>query len=81
MYFGNKSISIHLMRGALGLLALFVSLWLFGRSMWIGFAVLAVAVYLLKGCPMCWLLGLVETVARVLNKHPQIPDKQCGGIE
>jgi len=81
MYFGNKSISIHLMRGALGLLALFFSLWLLGRSVWIGFALLAVAVCLLKGCPMCWLLGLVETVAGVLKKHPQIPDKQCGGIE
>ena len=81
MYLGNKSISIHLMRGALGLLALFFSLWLLGRSVWIGFALLAVAVCLLKGCPMCWLLGLVETVAGVLKKHPQIPDKQCGGIE
>ncbi|GAB5100019.1 hypothetical protein YK56LOC_57360 [Caballeronia sp. HLA56] len=63
----SRSITIHLLRGVLALL-------LIGAGMYfLIFSALAVklfsmvcfvtALFLLKGCPMCWLAGLVEKIA------------------
>ena len=32
---------------------------------------LAAALYLLKGCPMCWTLGLIETIAMTIHRHSE----------
>jgi hypothetical protein len=62
--FKSKSVSIHLVRGlgGFGLLAAALS----GRPPLWGEILLGVGgVFLLRGCPMCWAVGLIETV---LNK-------------
>ena len=62
--FKSKSIGIHLVRGlgGFGLLAAAFSGRLpLGAEILLG----GCGVFLLRGCPMCWAVGLVETV---LNK-------------
>lgn len=61
----STSVGIHLLRGlaALGLIFGAFHLSAYGTAGLIGAAVAAVgAVILLRGCPMCWLLGLFETI-------------------
>ena len=69
MYFGNRTIGLHLLRGALGLAALGGSLSTMNRTMWPSLLLLPAALLLLKGCPMCWTIGLIETIVMVVHKH------------
>lgn len=69
MYFGNRTIGLHLLRGVLGLAALGGSLATMNRTMWPSLLLLPVALFLLKGCPTCWTIGLIETIVMVVHKH------------
>lgn len=73
--FASKTLAEHLVRGALGLASITVAIvsWPFatgGAIEVVGRAVAALAaLVMLRGCPMCWLYGLVETVvARVRGR-------------
>lgn len=68
MYFGNKTIGVHLMKGLLGLVVLGVFLSSVDRTAW-SLILLPLVLYLWKGCPMCWTLGLIETVVMTIHKH------------
>ncbi|PXX41406.1 hypothetical protein [Undibacterium pigrum] len=60
--FCSTSVTVHLLRGigALGLLLL--AFLVPGLSViWQGLA-LIVAFLLMRGCPMCWMMGLIETI-------------------
>lgn len=69
MYFGNKSITIHLIRGVLGLGALYAALSALPTTPWLSVILVPVALFMLKGCPTCWTLGLVETVAMAIHRR------------
>jgi len=69
MYFGNKTIRAHLLRGILGFTALYVSLFTLNRAIWPTLILLPVVLYLLKGCPMCWTTGLIETIVMAIHKR------------
>ena len=69
MFFGNKRISVHLIRGVLGLAALYGSLSLMKTSLWPALILLLIAVLLWKGCPLCWTLGLIETIAMAIHRR------------
>lgn len=60
--FCSRSVSVHLLRGAaaIGLIfaAFFLNSYGFVWSIVAGIG----AVVLLRGCPMCWLMGLFETL-------------------
>lgn len=61
--FCSRSVSIHLLRGlsAIGLIALAV---IYGTDrVWLVAPLLIGAVVLMRGCPMCWLTGLFETMS------------------
>lgn len=64
--FGNRTVALHLLRGLLG----FAALWgaLFAGLGMAGIVLLPVALVLMKGCPTCWAIGLVETVARRVRR-------------
>jgi hypothetical protein len=68
MYCSN-SVSVHLLRGvaALGLIigAVLVSAYGLLWSILPAFG----AIVLLRGCPMCWLMGLIETLAQRRNRN------------
>lgn len=69
MYFGNRTIGLHLLRGVLGVAALYVWFSMAGRTIWPSLVLLPAGLYLLKGCPMCWTVGLIETVVMTVRRR------------
>ncbi len=69
----SRSVSIHLLRGAAAL-ALIVGAVLFSGygAIWSGLAVVS-ALLLLRGCPMCWLIGLIETISHSRSRKTSAP--------
>lgn len=61
--FGNRSLAAHLARGALGIGALVASLRGYEVVGWPALLFLIVSLWALKGCPVCWTIGLFETIA------------------
>ncbi len=69
MMFGSRSVLLHLGRGVVGFGALGLALSGAG-SPWLSLALVPVALFALKGCPICWTMGLLETVTmRVHLRH------------
>jgi hypothetical protein len=62
MVLGSRSIAVHLARGILG--AGFLAAALQYASIWGWWAMLPAlaALVCFRGCPMCWTIGLVETI-------------------
>jgi len=58
----SSSVSVHLLRGGAAIGLIFAAFFL--SSYGIVWAVIAGvgAIVLLRGCPMCWLMGLFETI-------------------
>ena len=63
MAFGNQSLMVHLARGGLGLGALFLALKGYEIIGWPALLLIGVSIWALKGCPVCWTIGLFETIA------------------
>jgi hypothetical protein len=62
--FAGSSVPVHLLRGGLGfglLIGSVVSLRVLGPAALIP---AAAGVAVLRGCPTCWAIGLVETISR-----------------
>ena len=61
--FCSRSVSIHLLRGV-GAIAMIALAILYGSErVWLVPPLLIGAVVLMRGCPMCWLTGLFETIS------------------
>jgi hypothetical protein len=58
----SSSIPRHLARGALGLLSLVAGLAGTLLLTPVALMLLPVAVVFLRGCPMCWTVGLMQTI-------------------
>lgn len=69
MIFGNKSVWMHLLRGLLGFAALACAIHYANTNLWITLILMPLALWMLKGCPICWLVGFVETLAMKLHKN------------
>jgi len=66
--FASKNLAEHLLRGALGLGALY---WAVTLSATAPFAALALgvgALVALRGCPVCWSIGLLQTARQTLRR-------------
>ncbi len=64
----SSSVSVHLLRGAAAIALLVASVFLISYGLvWSALAVIG-AVVLLCGCPMCWLIGLFETLKNRSNE-------------
>lgn len=73
MTFGNQSILIHLVRGALGFGSLVLALKGYEVIGWPALPLMGISVWMLKGCPVCWSIGLVESVTlKFLKRSEQI---------
>ncbi|MFZ6743733.1 hypothetical protein ACO0LC_10940 [Undibacterium sp. JH2W] len=60
--FCSTSVTVHLLRGFGALSLLLVAFLVPGLSfIWQGLALIA-AFLLMRGCPMCWTMGLIETI-------------------
>ncbi|MFF4168797.1 hypothetical protein [Streptomyces sp. NPDC001744] len=62
--FASSSLSRHLVRGALGFGGLIGSVALLPVTGPVSLLLLPVGVLALRGCPMCWIVGLAQTVSR-----------------
>jgi hypothetical protein len=73
--FASKSIVEHLLRGLIGIGAIVVAVILAGRPGWLSAtasAILALsALVAFRGCPVCWSIGLFETIGRRIGRSPQ----------
>ncbi|WP_437707597.1 hypothetical protein WMF45_27745 [Sorangium sp. So ce448] len=68
----SKSLAAHLARGAIGLGALAAAAFLARASLWAPVALLPVALVALRGCPMCWTVGLIQMIAaRARGERPR----------
>jgi len=67
--FASRSIPEHLARGAIGIGAFVVATSLGPQHHGLSLGAIAVALLSLRGCPMCWTIGLVQAViARARGK-------------
>jgi hypothetical protein len=71
VYFGNRSITVHLLRGVLGFASLYAAASCVSTRPWLMVILIPLALFLLKGCPMCWTLGLIETLAMAVHRHTE----------
>jgi hypothetical protein len=69
--FGNRSIIAHLIRGAFGFGSLALAIHGYDLIGWLVFPLFAIAIWMLKGCPICWSIGLFESVAFKLLKRSE----------
>jgi hypothetical protein len=66
----NRAVSAHLLRG-LGAVTLLAAAFVFGgEQTWLLPPLLLGALVLLRGCPMCWLVGLFEVIGRRRGADP-----------
>ena len=61
--FASASLSVHLARGALAALLLTWAAIAQASHPWASLAAGIFALLALRGCPMCWTVGLIETIA------------------
>jgi hypothetical protein len=61
--FGNRTLIIHLAKGIGGFGALAIALGTMNTTLLPSVVLLPLSLYLLRGCPVCWTIGLFETVA------------------
>jgi len=66
--FASATLAAHLARGVLAATLITLAISTNARFPWLAACAAVAAVVLLRGCPMCWTVGLVETV----YKHPTI---------
>jgi len=62
--FASRSVGSHLLRGIAGLGPLALAWYLWPVIGWVALAPAALGVVALRGCPMCWTIGLIQTVSR-----------------
>lgn len=60
----SSSVTVHLLRGLAALALLAFALFFNPYGMVLSAAALVGAVVLLRGCPMCWMMGLFETMRK-----------------
>jgi len=70
--FASKSILEHLVRGTIGLAGLAAGMLLLPAHPWLSLSLFPVALVALRGCPMCWTVGLVQTVVARMKGKPAI---------
>ncbi|MGW1762447.1 hypothetical protein [Streptomyces mirabilis] len=62
--YASKSVSPHLSRGAVGFGALTGSVALVPAYGPVALLLASLGLLALRGCPMCWTIGLVQTISR-----------------
>ena len=76
--FASRSITRHLLRGLMGFGALALAMLLLDPHPGWSLVALGFALVALRGCPMCWTLGLLETAtARRRGAAPRCNDGSC----
>ena len=67
--FASKSLTVHLLRGALGLAGILFALKLGSSKPIVSVALVLVSLVALRGCPMCWVAGLFGTLQQKFSRQ------------
>lgn len=79
--FMSQSLTEHLIRGVGGWACIALALWLAPTSLW-ALLLLPLALVFFRGCPMCWTIGLFETLRHRLRGQAQADRAQfCTACE
>ena len=73
--FGSRGILEHVGRGVAGMGALAGAVALGSAHPWLSAAAAVVGLVTLRGCPTCWTIGLIQTVAAKIRGRPT--DQLC----
>jgi hypothetical protein len=76
--FASETLREHLARGATGVIGLALASWLAAAHPIAGIACAAIGMIALRGCPMCWTMGLAQTLIAKLRGKPA-PDACIDG--
>jgi fatty acid desaturase len=68
--FCSTSVTQHLLRGAAAAALLACAVALFQTHIFWALLAVGGALLLMRGCPMCWLMGLFEAIARRRGRAP-----------
>jgi hypothetical protein len=68
--FASRSLVEHLLRGVVGIATIGGAVLLSGSHPWAASGLLALGVLALRGCPMCWTIGLFETARAKVSGKP-----------
>ncbi len=60
--FASKSLWEHLARGAAGVTAFVLSMRIIGQHPLAGLGLIACMIVAFRGCPVCWTVGLIDTI-------------------
>jgi hypothetical protein len=74
--FASASLLRHIVRGVIGFGGMVGALVLLPVVGWVSLLLLPIGLLALRGCPMCWVIGLVETVSRGRMRRDCV-DGQC----
>lgn len=66
--FASRTLIVHLLRGAVGIGALWVAVTIAASHPWSALALGALVLLAFRGCPICWTIGLFETLAQHRGK-------------
>jgi hypothetical protein len=64
--FASHSLTEHLLRGAMGVALLTFAVQVAHSAPWISLALGLLMLVAFRGCPICWSIGLIETIHRKL---------------
>ncbi len=68
MAFASTSVRVHLARGLVGAAALAIAIR-FQPLVWPALLGMPVAIWMFRGCPVCWTTGLVQTLAARIRQR------------
>jgi hypothetical protein len=74
--FASKTLTEHLARGVVGVGALVTCVAETSAHPLLALAMVPIGLVALRGCPMCWTVGLLETLAAKLQRHSP-PERPC----
>ena len=66
--FASRTLIEHVLRGAVGIGALWLAVTIATTHPWSSLALGALVLLAFRGCPICWTIGLFETVVRQTRK-------------
>jgi len=75
--FASASLPRHLLRGAVGFGAVAAAFGLLPVVGVVALLLVPVGLFALRGCPMCWAIGLLQTVSRGRLRR-ECADGRCG---
>jgi hypothetical protein len=70
--FASKSLALHSARGLFAGLLFYAAVNLQATHAWASLAAGVAALVALRGCPICWSIGLVETISTRKAHHPNL---------